>query len=72
MNKTHITNKEYLFALCITDGLFEEITEQEKSLVILAIRETLRKEKDPPIVTPKTPKKYQNNEGCQNNEKVSK
>ena len=46
MNKNHITNKEYLFALCITDGLFEEMTEQEKSLVLLAIRETLRKEKD--------------------------
>ena len=72
MNKTHITNKEYLFALCITDGLFEEMTEQEKSLVLLAIRETLRKENDPPKATPKTPKKYQNNEGCQNNEKVSK
>ena len=72
MNKTHITNKEYLFALCITDGLFEEMTEQEKSLVLLAIRETMRKENDPPIATPKTPKKYQNNEGCQNNEKVSK
>ena len=46
MDKTHITNKEYLFALCITDGLFEEMTEQEKSLVLLAIRETMRKEKD--------------------------
>ena len=72
MNKTHITNKEYLFALGITDGLFEEMTEQEKSLVLLAIRETLRKENDPPIATLKTPKKYQNNEGCQNNKKVSK
>ena len=37
MDKNLITDSEYLFALCITDGLLEEMDERERSLVLLAI-----------------------------------
>ncbi len=76
MNKTHISDKEYLFALCITDGLFEEMNEIQKSILLKAISEVKNGDIEMPSthreILKKTPKKYQNNEGCQNNEKVSK
>ena len=37
MSKTLISESEYLFALCITDGILEEMDERERSLTLLAI-----------------------------------
>ena len=34
---THITDSDYLFALCITDGLLEEMNEAQRKSTILAI-----------------------------------
>ena len=42
MDKTNRTNREYLFALCITDGLLEEMAEQQKSSFLLVIKEVLQ------------------------------
>ena len=42
MDSTLISD-EYLFALCITDGLLEEMDERQRSLVLLSITETLKK-----------------------------
>ena len=36
MDKTLISDSEYLFALCITDGLLEEMDERQRSLVLLS------------------------------------
>ena len=71
MSKTLISESEYLFALCITDGLLEEMDERQRTSTLFSITQTLRRI-SPQIATEKTPKKYQINEGCQNNEKVSK
>lgn len=43
MDKNLITDSEYLFALCITDGLLEEMDERERSLVLLAITNMKRR-----------------------------
>ena len=43
MDKTSITDSEYLFAIYITDGVIEEMDEQQKSSVILVIKEMLQK-----------------------------
>ena len=43
MDSTLISDSEYLFALCITDGLLEEMDERQRSLVLLSITETLKK-----------------------------
>ena len=71
MDKNLITDSEYLFALCITDGLLEELDERQRSLVLLSITKTLKKnlsaDSDRNSI-----KKYQNNEDGQNNGKVSK
>lgn len=37
MNNTPISDSEYLFALCITDGLLEEMNEAQRKSTILAI-----------------------------------
>ena len=58
-------------AYCITDGEFENMNEIQKS-IILHVVENMLNEHTPPKATKKTPKKYQNNEGCQNKAKVSK
>ena len=71
MSKTLISESEYLFALCITDGLLEEMDERQRSLVLLTTTQMLRKNYTPKA-TEKTREKYQNNEGCQNKGKVSK
>ena len=39
MDITNITKHEYLFALCITDGLFEEMNEIQKATLLSAIRD---------------------------------
>ena len=43
MSKTLISESEYLFALCITDGVLEEMDERERSLTLLAITNMKRK-----------------------------
>ena len=60
-----------LFALCITDGELDNMNEIQKS-IILHVVENMMKEHHPTESDMKTPKKYQNNEGVQNNRKVSK
>lgn len=71
MSKTLISESEYLFALCITDGVLEEMDERERSLVLLTTTQILKKflsaDSDRKGI-----KKYQNNEDGQNNGKVSK
>ena len=71
MDSTLISDSEYLFALCITDGLLEEMDERQRSLLLSSTTKTLRRI-NPQTATEKTPKKYQNNEGCQYKAKVSK
>ena len=43
MSKTLISESEYLFALCITDGVLEEMDERQRSLVLLTTTQMLRK-----------------------------
>lgn len=43
MSKTLISDSEYLFALCITDGVLEEMDERQRSLVLLTTTQMLRK-----------------------------
>ena len=43
MSKTLISESEYLFALCITDGVLEEMDERERSLTLLAITNMKRR-----------------------------
>ena len=71
MDSTLISDSEYLFALCITDGLLEEMDERQRSLLLSSTTKTLRRI-NPQTATEKTREKDQNNEGCQNKGKVSK
>ena len=43
MDKTLISDSEYLFALCITDGFLEEMDERQRSLTLLAITNMKRR-----------------------------
>ena len=43
MDKTLISESEYLFALCITDGVLEEMGDEQRSLALLTITQMLRK-----------------------------
>ena len=43
MSKTLISESEYLYALCITDGVLEEMDERERSLTLLAITNMKRR-----------------------------
>ena len=43
MDKIFISDSEYLFALCITDGVLEEMDERQRSLVLLTTTQMLRK-----------------------------
>lgn len=70
MDSNHISDSEYLFAYCITDGLLEEMDERQRASTLFSITQTLRRI-SPQIATEKTPQKYQNNELCQNKGKVS-
>ena len=75
MDKTNLSGKRYLFALSIINDALEDWTEERRTAMILditEIKEELLKEYHPPKATEKIPKKYQNNEGCQNKAKVSK
>ena len=65
MDSNHISDKQYLFAYCITDGTLDDMSEEERTAMIIDITEI----KD--SMLKHTPQKYQNNEGGQNNGKVS-
>ena len=66
MDSTLIPDKRYLFALCITDGALDNMSEEERTAMIFDITEIKE------AMLKNTPQKYQFNEGCQNNAKVSK
>ena len=57
--------KRYLFAYCITDGILDDMSEEERTAMIIDITEIKES------MLKNTPQKYQNNEGGQNNGKVS-
>lgn len=71
MNNILVSDSEYLFALCITDGLLEEMDKRQRSLVLLTTTQMLKKSQ-PADSDRKSIKKYQNNEDGQNNGNVSK
>ena len=65
MDSNHISDKRYLFAYCITDGTLDDMSEEERTAMIIDITEIKES------MLKNTPQKYQNNEGGQNNGKVS-
>ena len=65
MDSTLISGKRYLFAYCITDGTLDDMSEEERTAMIIDITEIKES------MLKNTPQKYQNNEGGQNNGKVS-
>ena len=66
MDSTLISHKQHLFAYCITDGALDDMSEEERTAMIIDITEIKES------MLKKTPQKYQFNEGCQNKAKVSK
>ena len=65
MDSTLISHKQYLFAYCITDGALDDMSEEERTAMIIDITEIKES------MLKNTPQKYRNNEGGQNNGKVS-
>ena len=57
--------KQELFAYCITDGILDDMSSEQRTVIILDINEIKES------MLKNTPQKYQNNEGGQNNGKVS-
>ena len=75
MDSNLISDKRYLFASSIVDDALDDWSEEQRTEMIISIteiKEELLKEYHPPRATEKSLKKYQNNEGSQNNTKVSK
>ena len=66
MDSTLIPDKQYLFAYGITDGALDDMSEEERTAMIIDITEIKE------AMLKNTPQKYQFNEGCQNKAKVSK
>ena len=66
MDSNHISDKQYLFAYCITDGTLDDMSEEERTAMIIDITEIKES------MLKNIPQKYQNNRGSQNNGKVSK
>ena len=65
MDSNLISGKRFLFALSIIDGALDDWSEERRTEMIISIteiKESMLKENT---------KKYQNNEGGQNNGKVS-
>ena len=65
MDSTLISGKRHLYALSIVDGALDDMDEERRNEIIMTIteiKESMLKENT---------KKYQNNEGGQNNAKVS-
>ena len=65
MDSNLISDKRYLFAYCITDGTLDDMSEEERTAMIIDITEIKES------MLKNTPQKYQNNEGGQNNGEVS-
>ena len=65
MDSNLISDKRYLFAYCITDGTLDDMSEEERTAMIIDITEIKE------AMLKNTPQKYQNNRGRQNNGKVS-
>jgi hypothetical protein len=65
MDSTPISDKQYLFAYCVTDGALDDMSEEQRTAMIIDITEIKES------MLKNTPQKYQNNEGGQNNGKVS-
>ena len=65
MDSNLISDKRNLFAYCITDGTLDDMSEEERTAMIIDITEIKES------MLKNTPQKYQNNEGCQNKAKVS-
>ena len=65
MDSNLISDKRYLFAYGITDGALDDMSEEERTAMIIDITEIKES------MLKNTPKKYRNNEGGQNNGKVS-
>lgn len=57
--------KQYLFAYGITDGALDDMSEEERTEMIIDITEIKE------AMLKNIPQKYQNNEGSQNKAKVS-
>lgn len=56
MDKTNLSGKRYLFAYCITDGAFDDMSEEKRTAMIFSItkiKEAMLKEYHPPIATEK-------------------
>lgn len=66
MDSNLISDKRYLFAYGITDGALDDMSEEERTAMIIDITEIKE------AILKNTPQKYQNNEGGQNKAKVSK
>ena len=66
MDNTLISHKQHLFAYCITDGALDDMSEEERTAMIIDITEIKES------MLKNIPQKYQNNRGSQNNGKVSK
>ena len=65
MDSNLISDKRYLFAYCITDGTLDDMSEEERTAMIIDITEIKE------AMLKNIPQKYQNNEGSQNKAKVS-
>ena len=65
MDSTLISHKQYLFAYGITDGALDDMSEEERTAMIIDITEIKE------AMLKNIPQKYQNNEGSQNKAKVS-
>ena len=65
MDSNLISDKQYLFAYCITDGTLDDMSEEERTAMIIDITEIKE------AMLKNIPQKYQNNEGSQNKAKVS-
>ena len=65
MDSNLISDKQYLFAYGITDGALDDMSEEERTAMIIDITEIKE------AMLKNTPQKYQNNRGRQNNGKVS-
>ena len=65
MDSNLISGKRFLFALSIIDGALNDWVEERRTAMIIDITEIKES------MLKNTPQKYQNNEGGQNNGKVS-
>ena len=41
MDSTPISDKQYLFAYCVTDGALDDMSEEQRTSILLAIKSVL-------------------------------